>query len=204
MQKTSSRRPPYRSSCLCFSRVRMERSMRTFTDYRKQAVCQAAFCHDAAKGRRAEATRGDQRSPADAPSPEGTQFLGECSARCHRGRRQVLTADRDRVASQKQHWPSSKLARSTLAAVNAGWAGKKPTTKVQSAPFAICTKPYRPDAAPIICVSVLIALVIAIGADAPTPMDRTSMVPSTEATLSIEVAETRKNSAAPNTAIALV
>jgi hypothetical protein len=53
----------------------------------------------------------------------------------------------EREANRKAHWPSSKLPSSTLAAANAGLAGKKPTANVQNAPLAICTKPYKPEAA---------------------------------------------------------
>jgi len=51
---------------------------------------------------------------------------------------------------------------------------------------------------------VLIALVIASGAAAPTPLENMIIVPTTETTLKVPVAETRRNSAAPNTAVPLV
>src|SRR5437899_6004099 len=80
MQKTSSRRPLTVRPAAVSLEFAWNGPCKP-TDYRKQAVCQAAFCHDAAKGRRVEATRGDQRSSADAPSPEGTQLLGKCIAK---------------------------------------------------------------------------------------------------------------------------
>ncbi len=75
---------------------------------------------------------------------------------------------------------------------------------MQSAPFAICIKPWRPEAAPIIRGSVLIALVIATGEAAPTPIEKRIIGPSTVARLSLLVTAARKNSAAPRTARALV
>jgi len=95
-------------------------------------------------------------------------------------------------------------ARRTLAADKAALAGKKPTAKVHSAPLVICMKPYRPEAAPIICGSELMALVTATGPEAPTPTEKMIIGTSTVARLSKPLAAAAKNKMAPNRGIALV
>jgi hypothetical protein len=79
---------------------------------------------------------------------------------------QLPTVRRGRMASRKK----SRPARRPAEAEGRGWR-EEANRGVHSAPFAICMKPLEARGGAIIRGSVLIALVIATGAEAPTPIE---------------------------------
>jgi hypothetical protein len=60
------------------------------------------------------------------------------------------------IAIKKAIWPVTPAINMTAAEPNAGLL-HKPTAATQSAPTAICIKPYMPAAAPVTAGSILIA-----------------------------------------------